>query len=53
MDDTLAQIEIVKEGHLFVARTSAGGVEKEYRNAVFEDMLSEMVTTLQDQLHDL
>lgn len=51
--DTLCQIEIVKEGHFFIARTQTeGGQAKEYKNTVFEDLLTEMVITLQEQLQD-
>jgi hypothetical protein len=53
MSDTLCQIEILKDGHFFIARTQteAGG-QKEYKNTVFEDMLTEMVTSLQEQISD-
>jgi hypothetical protein len=51
--DTLCQIEIVKDGHFFIARTQTeGGADKEYKNTVFEDLLTEMVITLQEQLVD-
>ncbi len=51
--DTLCQIEIVKDGHFFIARTvTDGGAAKEYKNTVFEDLLTEMVITLQEQLQD-
>ncbi len=51
--DTLCQIEIVKEGHFFIARTQTDtGAAKEYKNTVFEDLLTEMVITLQEQLQD-
>lgn len=53
MAEALAQIEILKDGHFFIGRThtNAGG-SKEYKNTVFEDMLTEMVITLQEQLAD-
>lgn len=51
--DTLCQIEIVKDGHFFIARTQTDGApDKEYKNTVFEDLLTEMVITLQEQLVD-
>jgi hypothetical protein len=51
--DTLCQIEIVKDGHFFIARTQTeGAADKEYKNTVFEDLLTEMVITLQEQLND-
>lgn len=51
--DTLCQIEIVKDGHFFIARTQTeGAADKEYKNTVFEDLLTEMVITLQEQLVD-
>lgn len=51
--DTLCQIEIVKDGHFFIARTQTEGApDKEYKNTVFEDLLTEMVITLQEQLVD-
>ena len=51
--DVLCHIEILKDGHFFIARTAAEGIpSKEYKNTVFEDMLTEMVITLQEQLAD-
>jgi hypothetical protein len=51
--DTLCQIEIVKDGHFFIARTQTDGApDKEYKNTVFEDLLTEMVITLQEQIVD-
>lgn len=53
MSDMLAHVEILKDGHFFIARTqTAAGGGKEYKNTVFEDMLTEMVITLQEQLAD-
>lgn len=52
MQDMLAHIEILKDGHFFIARTETEGGEKEYKNTVFEDLLTEMVITLQEQLHE-
>jgi hypothetical protein len=48
----LAQIEILKDGHFFIARTQTEAGSKEYKNTLFEDMLTEMVITLQEQLHE-
>jgi hypothetical protein len=48
--EALCQIEILKDGHFFIARTSTEAGQKEYKNTVFEDMLTEMVITLQEQL---
>jgi len=50
--EALCQIEILKDGHFFIARTSTEAGQKEYKNTVFEDMLTEMVITLQEQLAD-
>lgn len=46
----IAHIDIVKDGHFFIARTETDAGEKEYKNTVFEDMLTEMFLTLQEQL---
>lgn len=51
MSDQLCHIEILKDGHFFIARTETEGGEKEFKNTVFEDMLTEMVITLQEQLN--
>ncbi len=50
MSDTLAHIEILKDGHFFIARTQTDTGDKEYKNTVFEDMLTEVIITLQEQL---
>lgn len=50
--EALCQIEILKDGHFFIARTSTEAGQKEYKNTVFEDMLTEMVITLQEQLSE-
>lgn len=50
--DTLCQIEIVKDGHVFIARTETDAGQKEYKNTVFEDLLTEMLITLQEQMAD-
>ena len=52
-EGTLCQIEILKDGHFFIARTQTeSGLAKEYKNTVFEDLLTEMLITLQEQLTD-
>ena len=52
-EGTLCQIEILKDGHFFIARTQTeSGLAKEYKNTVFEDLLTEMLITLQEQLAD-
>lgn len=50
--NTMALIEVVKEGHFFIARTETHAGTKEYKNTVFEDLLTEMLITLQEQLSD-
>lgn len=53
MSESLCHIEILKDGHYFIARTEMeNGTEKEYKNTVFEDMLTEMLMTLQEGLTD-
>ena len=49
---SLCLIEIVKDGHFFIARTDTASGAKEYKNTVFEDLLTEMLITLQEQLAD-
>ncbi len=43
-------IQIVRDGMEFIARAESATNSKEYRNAVFEDMLTEMVIDLQEEL---
>ena len=52
MSEMMAHIEILKDGHFFIARTETDAGEKEYKNTVFEDMLTEMFLTLQEQIPD-
>jgi hypothetical protein len=52
MTETLCHIDIVREGHFFIARTETEAGDKEYKNTVFEDLLTEMLITLQEQLID-
>lgn len=52
-EGVLCQIEVLKDGHFFIARTQTdAGHVKEYKNTVFEDLLTEMLITLQEQLAD-
>ncbi len=52
-EDQICHIEILKDGQHFIARTETeDGSEKEYKNTVFEDMLTEMFITLQEQLRE-
>jgi hypothetical protein len=47
--DPLCQIELLKDGIEFKARAHlASGSIKEYRNTVFEEILTEMVIDLQE-----
>ena len=49
--ESVCNIEISKDGREYVARAHlAGGVIREYRNQVFEDLLTEMVIDLQEEL---
>jgi hypothetical protein len=51
--ETVCHIEIIKDGRDFVARVHlADGSTKEYRHRVFEDVLTEMVIDLQEELAD-
>lgn len=52
MSERLCHIEILKDGHYFIARTETDTGEKEFKNTVFEDMLTEMLLTLEEQLID-
>jgi len=48
-DESLATIDIFKEGNEFVAVVETQGWKREYRNVVFEDMLRELVIDLQEE----
>ncbi len=50
MSERLCHIEILKEGHFFIARTETDAGDKEFKNTVFEDMLTEMLLTLEEQI---
>jgi hypothetical protein len=50
MEESLCHIEIIKDGKEFVARAqSQSGGDREYRNAIFEDLLTELVIDLQEE----
>ena len=49
--ETVCYIEIIKDGRDFVARPHlSNGSIKEYRHQNFEDVLTEMVIDLQEEL---
>jgi len=49
--ETVCHIEIIKDGRDFVARAHlSNGSVKEYRHQIFEDVLTEMVIDLQEEL---
>ena len=48
-DETLATIEIYKEGSGFVSKVETQGWKREYRNMIFEDMLREIIIDLQEE----
>jgi len=51
MVETVCYVEIIKDGRDFVARVHlTNGSTKEYRNQNFEDVLTEMVIDLQEEL---
>lgn len=51
--ETVCHIEIIKDGRDFVARAHlANGSVKEYRHQIFEDVLTEMVIDLQEELSE-
>ncbi len=50
-DEFLCHIHVLKDGQFFIARTETqDGQTKEFKNTVFEDMLTEMMITLQEQI---
>ena len=49
-DETLCTIEIFREGDKFAAIVEAQPWKRGYRNAVFEDLLREIVLDLQEDL---
>jgi len=48
----LCHIEILKSGTMFLARSHLNGTTREYKNAVFEDMLTEIVVDLQEEIQE-
>lgn len=49
----LCWIELVKSGNVFVARSNThNGVHKEYKNRVLEDMLTELIVELQEEIQE-
>lgn len=48
--NTLCHIEIFKDGSTFVARSTINGTNREYKNRIFEDMLTELVVDLQEEI---
>ena len=51
--ESVCHIEILKDGRDFVARAHlANGSVKEYRHQIFEDVLTEMVIDLQEELSE-
>lgn len=49
----LCWIELVKDGSVFVARSNTyGGASKEYKNRVLEDMLTELILELQEEIQE-
>ncbi len=49
-EEILCTIEIHREGHTFVATVETQGWKREYRDVVFEDLLRDIVTDLQEDL---
>ena len=50
--DALCYIEILKNGSMFIARSNVNGTSREYKNHVLEDMLTELVVDLQEEIQD-
>jgi hypothetical protein len=52
-EKALCWIELVKSGNIFIARSNAaGGTTKEYKNRVLEDMLTELIVELQEEIQE-
>lgn len=46
-------IELVKSGSVFIARSNiTGGSPREYKNRVLEDMLTELIVELQEEIQE-
>ena len=51
--EVICNIEIIKDGAYFVVKVHlADGSIREYRHHVFEDVLTEMVIDMQDELSE-
>lgn len=51
--EPICHIEVIKEGKEFVIRARlSDGSTREYRNAVLEDVLTEMINDLQEEFAD-
>jgi len=49
--EPICTIKVIKEGKDFVVRAKlANGAHREYRNPVLEDVLTEMLNDLQEEL---
>jgi hypothetical protein len=49
----LCWIELVKNGSVFIARSNTyHGASKEYKNRVLEDMLTELILELQEEIQE-
>lgn len=53
MSDLVLDIEVFKDGPRFIARArTADGGKREYKNQSFEDLLTEMLTDLAEEIAD-
>lgn len=51
MSDRLFDIELFKDGPRFIARArDAEGTKREYKNQHFEDLLTELLTDIQEEI---
>ena len=51
-DQSLCYIEILKNGNVFLARSTINGTSHEYKNPIFEDMLTELIVDLQEEIQE-
>lgn len=51
-DQSLCYIEISKNGNVFHAKSNINGTSREYKNHIFEDMLTELVVDLQEEIQE-
>lgn len=49
-EEPLCYIELFKNGTVFLARSNVRGTSREYKNHVLEDMLTELVVDLQEEI---